>query len=146
LKAAARVLTELGGWLILAVLIGLIAAIAAKTAKAATDPTCLTKAEARQKFPKAHLYWHTQHRCWDATPPSRANRAQYKRPVKVGQVMPVPRPQPRPQYWVVIPLTYVPAKGSFTPWDERVDGAFVQAKESGSHPEANWASAGPEKR
>src|SRR5262245_9689951 len=27
--------------------------------------SCLTIQEARAKWPKAHLYWHTEHRCWD---------------------------------------------------------------------------------
>jgi hypothetical protein len=121
-KAAAQVLGEHGLWVVYPVAIGLIATIAAKPANA-TDPTCLTKAEARQKFPKAHLYWHTQHRCWDATPTSRANRAHYKRGLTVGQAIEAPRPR----YQVVIPRISVPATGSFSPWDERVQGAFAPA-------------------
>ena len=121
-KATAQVFGEHGLWLVCAVVVGLIAMISAKPAKA-TDPTCLTKAEARQKFPKAHLYWHTQHRCWDATPTWRANRKQYKRHLTVGQASETPRPQ----YRVVIPRTSVPATGLFNPWDERVEGAFGRA-------------------
>lgn len=26
---------------------------------------CLSKAEARSKWPKAHLFWHTAEKCWD---------------------------------------------------------------------------------
>src|SRR5262245_45020600 len=26
---------------------------------------CLTQSEARSKWPKSHLYWHTSQRCWD---------------------------------------------------------------------------------
>jgi hypothetical protein len=29
------------------------------------DPGCLTRAQAKAKWPKAWLYWHTQHHCWD---------------------------------------------------------------------------------
>jgi hypothetical protein len=34
-------------------------------AAAAAAPACMTQAEARAMFPRAHLYWHTLHRCWD---------------------------------------------------------------------------------
>jgi hypothetical protein len=123
-KAPSQVLGRLGIGLVIAAAISLMGS---KTAYA-TDPTCLTKAEARQKFPKAHLYWHTQHRCWDATPTWRANRADYKRRVStVGQAVPAPMPQVR----LVIPPAPVPVRTSFTPWDERVEGAFARAQDSG---------------
>ena len=47
----------------------LIAAIAAGAA-----PACMSKAEARAKFPRAHLYWHTLDRCWDNQPGRRRAR------------------------------------------------------------------------
>jgi len=28
-------------------------------------PSCMTKAEARAIWPRAHLYWHTADHCWD---------------------------------------------------------------------------------
>jgi hypothetical protein len=28
-------------------------------------PSCLTKSEARENWPRAHLYWHGRSRCWD---------------------------------------------------------------------------------
>jgi hypothetical protein len=34
-------------------------------ARAADNVRCLTKAEARAKWPKAHLYWHGADHCWD---------------------------------------------------------------------------------
>jgi len=40
------------------------------------SPSCMTQAEARQKFGAAHLYWHGPNHCWDATPPSRRRLAQ----------------------------------------------------------------------
>lgn len=32
--------------------------------------SCMTMAEARQKFSTSHLYWHGAGHCWDATPPN----------------------------------------------------------------------------
>jgi hypothetical protein len=29
------------------------------------SPSCMTRDEARAKYPRAHLYWHTLHHCWD---------------------------------------------------------------------------------
>jgi hypothetical protein len=116
-------LGKLGPWLVFAVLICMLAATTASNAEA-TDPTCLTKAEARQKFPKVHLYWHTQHRCWDATPPSRANRAQYRRGSTVGKAVEAPGTRYQP----VIPPAPVPAKRSFIPWEERIESTSVRAR------------------
>jgi hypothetical protein len=59
--------------LIAAIGILLIAAIAA-----GATPACMSKAEARAKFPRAHLYWHTLDRCWDNQPGRR--RPSAKRP------------------------------------------------------------------
>ena len=121
---AAPVRRGLGPWLVFAAVIGLTAAVTANAAQA-TDPTCLTKAEARKKFPKAHLYWHTQHRCWDATPTWRASRANYKRRLTVEHAMEAPPTR----YRVMNAPTDVSAKTAFTPWDERVEGAFAEARE-----------------
>jgi hypothetical protein len=33
--------------------------------RAYSSPACMTKSEARAKFPKAHLYWHGSERCWN---------------------------------------------------------------------------------
>lgn len=43
-----------------AVAILIIAVIAARG-----SPSCMTRAEAREKYPRAHLWWHTLHHCWD---------------------------------------------------------------------------------
>ena len=32
------------------------------------DQTCLTREQARAKYPKQYLYWHTEHHCWDNRP------------------------------------------------------------------------------
>lgn len=35
------------------------------------NPPCLTKEQARAKWPKEIIYWRTIHRCWGITPPGR---------------------------------------------------------------------------
>jgi hypothetical protein len=45
-----------------------------KTSAADANPPCLSKEQARAKWPKEWLYWHTAHHCWDATR-GRANTA-----------------------------------------------------------------------
>jgi hypothetical protein len=47
------------------------AALLIVIAAAAASPSCMSQPEARQQFPRAHLYWHTLHRCWDDRGPSR---------------------------------------------------------------------------
>jgi hypothetical protein len=34
----------------------------------ALSDTCLTRLEARHKWPNTHLFWHTDARCWDNRP------------------------------------------------------------------------------
>lgn len=36
------------------------------------NPHCLTKEQARQKFPKQTIYWHTANHCWNDVAPGRA--------------------------------------------------------------------------
>jgi len=69
------------------VCVSLWLAIEAQGATTRPDP-CWTKAQARERFPAKVLYWHTEHRCWDATP-----LRQYRRPAAA-----------RKQWYVVIPL------------------------------------------
>ncbi len=57
---------EFIGWLVLALLLG---AGAAQSARA--TPQCMTMAEARAAFPRAHIYWHTPKHCWDDSPKRR---------------------------------------------------------------------------
>jgi hypothetical protein len=47
------------------------AAVAFASSSAFASPSCMTQAEARQKFSDAHLYWHGAGHCWDATPSRR---------------------------------------------------------------------------
>lgn len=54
------------------------------------SPYCMTKEEARAKWPKEHLYWHTENRCWDATRGWTASRralAQVKGPTSPAPVV-----------------------------------------------------------
>ena len=47
---------------------------------------CYTRMEARQQWPVAHLYWHTDARCWDRSP--RGARHYDERPRLHLQIMP----------------------------------------------------------
>jgi len=47
---------------------------------------CWTHREARDKWPNAHLYWHTEARCWDTHP--RGAEHYDKRPTMHLQIMP----------------------------------------------------------
>ena len=47
---------------------------------------CYTRMEARQQWPEAHLYWHTDARCWDRSP--RGARHYDERPRLHLQIMP----------------------------------------------------------
>src|SRR5262245_17169098 len=84
----------------------------------AASAECLSYSEARSRWPKRHLYWHTSERCWDATSGSRW-RSRYRGEVRRGPrseaavaaadnvqtpaappplSIPLPRPAPR-RYW-----------------------------------------------
>jgi len=53
------------GIISLLVLIGVIMIGSWKALGADNDPPCLTKEQARAKYPGQWLYWHTASRCWD---------------------------------------------------------------------------------
>ena len=65
-----------------------VVAVALASSPALASPSCMTQSEARQKFPKEHLWWHGPNRCWGATPPSRQRLAQR---IKAGKTQPVAR-------------------------------------------------------
>ena len=54
----------------------IVVAVSLVSLPAMASPSCMTQSEARQKFPKDHLWWHGPNRCWSATPPSRQRLAQ----------------------------------------------------------------------
>jgi hypothetical protein len=47
--------------------------------KAFGAEVCLTKSQAKAKWPKAWLYWHTDRHCWDNIP---GHHKQYRDPIK----------------------------------------------------------------
>jgi len=89
---------------------------------ASGSPSCMTKSEARAHYPRAHLYWHGQNRCWD----NRHGRRLYRDPILTKVAGPLPAPVPH------IPGKYTPvilAPGQavfpvFLPWEQRVAGNF----------------------
>jgi len=38
---------------------------------------CLSRTQAEQLWPRSHLYWHTERRCWDVTPVGQYHRHVY---------------------------------------------------------------------
>lgn len=64
------------------------AIVALASTPALASPSCMTQAEARQKFPTQHLWWHGPNRCWDATP----SRTQLAKRIKArGETRDTPR-------------------------------------------------------
>jgi hypothetical protein len=51
-----------------AVIVVLLLVVAAPSS---ASTSCMTQAEARQRFATSHLYWHGLDHCWDATPNKR---------------------------------------------------------------------------
>jgi hypothetical protein len=66
----------------------IVVAVSLASLPALASPSCMTQSEARQKFPKEHLWWHGPNRCWGATPPSRQRLAQR---IRAGKTRPVAR-------------------------------------------------------
>lgn len=59
-------------------------------------PPCLSREQAKAKYPGAHLYWHTINRCWDNIPVTRGRRV-YAPPIRLPIEKPViepPEPEP----------------------------------------------------
>lgn len=70
---SAAAFTEWSGLMRVAII---VVAVSLASVPALASPSCMTQSEARQKFPKEHLWWHGPNRCWSATPPSRQRLAQ----------------------------------------------------------------------
>lgn len=47
---------------------------------------CMTKAEARAMYPKAHLFWHGREHCWNDKAGSIRYRVKHKQPADAGQL------------------------------------------------------------
>jgi hypothetical protein len=63
-----------------------LAALLTASSSMATNNACLTKSEARAKWPKDHLYWHGQDHCWDNKQRSHYPRRKYEDPVMPSPV------------------------------------------------------------
>src|SRR5262245_60678364 len=61
--------------------------------------SCLTHSEARAKWPKEHLYWHTEHHCWDNS----RTWASSRRALAKATALTPPRPEGPPKAAVPIP-------------------------------------------
>jgi hypothetical protein len=92
-----------------ALLLAILLTLAFLTAQIAHGgDRCLSKSEASALYPGKWLYWHTKHRCWDATP-SRPDR-----PVRRIAIM---KPRPAAPTYVIQNMPVAPA---FEPWDARI--------------------------
>ena len=61
------------------------------TLAADNTPPCLSREQAKAKYPGAHLYWHTINRCWDNIPVGRSKTV--IRAAPPIRPLPVERPQ-----------------------------------------------------
>ena len=89
------------------------------------SPACLTKQEARTKYPRAHLYWHGPGRCWDNR--HGRPRRQYRDPVfpkvAMAAAMPVTEQSESREPLILVPGELDPMM-RFAPWEQRVTGNF----------------------
>lgn len=60
---------------------------------AAASPSCMTKSEAREQYRTSHLYWHSEHHCWDDRR-GRRHRGIERDPVPAIATVPLPEPRP----------------------------------------------------
>lgn len=107
----------------------LFAFSADRAAAADNDRACLTKEQARAKWPREYLYWHTAQHCWD-------NVRSYARPDRTnkgakGPAVKIVREQDYNELdaaidretffnealvWKLVPVP----RPKFKPWDERI--------------------------
>lgn len=57
------------------------------------EPSCMTEAEARAAYPRAHLYWHTAKHCWDNIPGGQ-RRYDVAKTVEKPPALPQTKPAP----------------------------------------------------
>lgn len=62
---------------IAAVLVMAMVLILAATAASYAAPGCMTKSEARAKWPTRHIWWHGGDRCWDDNPGRGSRKARW---------------------------------------------------------------------
>ena len=90
---------------------------------------CYTRAQAKERWPKAWLYWHTEHHCWDNVPGRRhryAPRPPAEKTLAAIRWYPREFEQARP---ILFPEFLIPHDDdeccwpplpAFAPWEERV--------------------------
>lgn len=71
-------------WVAILAAVTFLFSIAALSAD--VERSCLTKSQARAKWPTKHLYWHGMDHCWDATSRKRRPKIKYRDPVFAQQV------------------------------------------------------------
>ena len=89
---------------------------------ASASPSCLTKKEARAKWPGAHLYWHTERHCWD----NHRGGKRYRDPV-FGSSKIAAAGDPivtGPVYRALLMAPGFEPAPRFLPWEKRVAGSF----------------------
>lgn len=95
-------------------------------AQAPASPSCMTKSEARHRWPTTHIWWHGRGHCWDNRRGG-SIRYRYRDPVfsKVQAaaavpVVPAVPSVPPPMYFVLSLDRYM----RFLPWEQRIAGSF----------------------
>lgn len=118
-------------------------------AVASGSPSCMTKEEARKKYKTAHLYWHTEHHCWDDT----SGRGRHRQPQQrrhyddpgltlakstpglppdpsgntaqhFGRILVIMLPYETVYWWMW--LQGLDRSMVFTPWEYRIAGVFSE--------------------
>jgi len=111
----------------------------------AADIDCLTKEQARAKWPGQWLYWHTENRCWDNQKVGARPRAHYsvnRNPLRLGKPPvdangnfmhhsaraitqdEIDEMQYRLEAEKRLATCCWPPPATFLPWELRVTGAF----------------------
>ena len=93
------------------------------------DRPCLTKEQARAKWPKDWLYWHTANRCWDNQKVGSVNRAHYRTvagPTRKATVTPdeIDKTQYQMEAEKRLATCCWPPAVKFIPWEIRINGAL----------------------
>ena len=150
-----RTFTKLLAWIVtftLAAAVGVICLslwLAIEAAGADINPACMTREQARAKYPRQWLYWHTPQRCWDNKPgrsrSTYAARAVRPPPSAPPFDEPTALPSPKVYYpdlthgsiikdfnlmhphamttWPLI-IDFDAAPFSFGPWQQRIEPSF----------------------
>lgn len=94
-------------------LLALSVALACLTAHAEASPACPTKAEARAKYPRAHIWHSGPNRCWSN------RRGEFSRQASIEEPPP-PVQTPVPNMWVIMPPTWDRAVWYPAGWEQEL--------------------------